>query len=306
MQPSTSAPVEFGDRLASHLQHLKHQVARRVRIGERQYAMRGYLPFRFGGNWMHEPHMERALGQLLRDRPGAFVDVGANFGQTLALLLAIDAQRRYVGFEPQVACCHYIEQFIRDNALVQMQVLPLALADRNGVAQFHTSHAGDLLGSLQAEHHAEQTGETAAASFVCTRIGDEVLDEIGAGQIALIKIDVEGAEHRVLRGFARAIASQRPVLVFEFLPNFVGPERTMLSPEACRAHRERAGEIEALLDRQRYRLHAIDDSGALQPVARLALDDPGDYVSYNYAALPQQPAPRNAGTTPSGTTSDPA
>jgi FkbM family methyltransferase len=284
MSGSASAPLH--ERLASHLAHVKHQFGGRVRIGERDFAIRGYTPFRFGGDWSHEPHMQRVLAGLLQGRPGAFVDVGANYGQTLALLLAIDPQRRYIGFEPQLACCQCIEQFILDNGLSQMHVLPLALSDSNGIARFHASHPGDLLGSLQPEHHALQSGAATAVSWVAMRVGDEVLEEIEAGDIALVKVDVEGAEHRVLRGFTRTFSSHRPALVFEFLPNFVGAERTALPPEACREHRARAGEIEALLQRWGYRLQVVAEDGSLQPTAHLALDEPDAYVSYNYVALP--------------------
>jgi FkbM family methyltransferase len=290
MTTASLLPAELGGRVASHLQHIKHQVAGRVRIGDRIYAMRGYVPFRFGGDWAHEPHMLRALRELLRDRPGAFIDVGASFGQTLAMLLDIDPERRYIGFEPQVSCCHYIEQFIRDNALARMQILPVALSDRNGLAPFHVSHPGDMLGSLHAGHHAEQQSDEATlVSYVGTRVGDEVMGELGAGPVAMIKIDAEGAEHLVLRGLVGTVATQRPVVVLEFLPNFIGngTERTMLPAEVCAQHRARAAEIEALFEQQRYALHVVDEAGGeLRRVARLALDDPAQYVSYNYAAVP--------------------
>lgn len=283
---SRSSTNALAERLASHLQHVRHQIGGRVHIGAHDYAMRGYTPFRFGGDWTHEPHMQRVLADLLRDRDGAFVDVGANYGQTLALLLAIDPARRYIGFEPQLACCQCIDQFIADNRLSHMQVMPLALSDANATARFHVSHPGDLLGSLDPAHHALQSGATTFHTWVSTRVGDEVLAEIGANRIALVKVDVEGAEHRVLQGLARTLATQRPALVFEFLPNFVGEERTPLPDDACHEHREHARTIEALLGRCGYVLQAVAEDGSRQPVAHLALDDAREYVSYNYVALP--------------------
>jgi hypothetical protein len=53
---------------------------------------------------------------------------------------------------------------------------------------------------------------------VDTITGDELVKALDLTRIDLIKIDVEGAEFEVLRGFARTLSNLRPALILELLP----------------------------------------------------------------------------------------
>ncbi len=47
---------------------------------------------------------------------------------------------------------------------------------------------------------------------------DDLVDELGIGDVGLVKIDVQGAEERVLRGAQDLLARHRPVLFVELDP----------------------------------------------------------------------------------------
>jgi len=84
------------------------------------------------------------------------------------------------------------------------------VSDRAGVADFHhvpafPAYSGLRRRDLPAEAHSEQR-----------RVATATLDELLAdASPALVKIDVEGAEHLVLRGGRRALARARPIIVVE-------------------------------------------------------------------------------------------
>ncbi len=54
-----------------------------------------------------------------------------------------------------------------------------------------------------------------------TRTGDDLAAEYGLTDIAMIKIDVDGYDIKVLRGFSNVIAEQRPVIQFEYSAFYV-------------------------------------------------------------------------------------
>jgi hypothetical protein len=107
-------------RLFDHAERLSRQMGRPVRIGQRSFRIRGYLSNILSLDSSAEPEVSAALTRVL-SRPGTFVDVGANLGQTLGKVLAVDPDRSYVGFEPQIGACHYIDKF-RQERLTQQRV----------------------------------------------------------------------------------------------------------------------------------------------------------------------------------------
>jgi len=99
--------------------------------------MAGYFPCRFTtSSNQHEQFLEVILRRVLEKRPGTFIDVGVNAGQTLAKVLSIDKERLYLGFEPQLSCCFNADQFIKANELVNARILPIALRDNNHLLSF--------------------------------------------------------------------------------------------------------------------------------------------------------------------------
>ena len=56
-------------------------------------------------NRRHAHWLDSVYEIMLRQREGAFVDVGINVGQTMVKVLGIDRERRYIGFDPQVGPC---------------------------------------------------------------------------------------------------------------------------------------------------------------------------------------------------------
>jgi len=136
--------------------------------------------------------------------PGAtFVDVGANKGDfaLLAARLVGDAGR-VLAFEPEPGNCHWIERSLELNGTRNVRLFPLALSDEDGEALLRLSRqsgAHTLLPGLP--------GRTEGELRVRTRTLDGLLAELGSPRIDMLKLDVEGAELRVLRGAARTLES---------------------------------------------------------------------------------------------------
>lgn len=273
----------LASQLKSHIKHSRDQIVGSVKIGSRKYKIRGYLPSRLATSNEYEPHVALVISNILRKRRGIFIDVGANVGQTLFALLRIDPNCTYLGFEPQVACCHYIQQFIEDNRLMpRIQIFSVALSSETGFLPFFSNNAQDDMGSLSPE-----LGHTKNKHFVCARKGDEALTELRVSTISAIKIDVEGAELSVLAGLQKTLVEKkRPPVIFEVLPNFVGHARIMLEEPVCIRKRAAADNIYHLLSAIGYKLFQIDEkSHMLIPIKQFNLDDRDDFRGRDYVAL---------------------
>jgi len=101
--------------IKDHLHRVLHHIGKPLRLGAIDYNLRGYYSNVVKNDLNHEPEVACVMEGALATRQGAFVDVGVNIGQTLLKLLRIDPNRNYLGFEPQIACCFLIDQFIKDN-----------------------------------------------------------------------------------------------------------------------------------------------------------------------------------------------
>jgi FkbM family methyltransferase len=269
-------------RIPYHIRYLSYAAGRRLLIGGQRFRLKGYFSNRFATDQAHESNLTHVMRGLLASHQGAFVDIGTNVGQTLCKVLAIDRNRRYLGFEPQIACCFYLDQFIKENGITTAQVFPVALADSTGFATLYASGDADDMASLD-DTSLRPTEFAHTSVTVPTFRGDEALRSLDS--VSVIKIDVEGAELSVLRGLTDILSRLKPAVMFEVLPNFKGEERTMLDRSVAAVHNERAKGIFALFTGLGYSIHQIDDEGHTKQLQAFSLDDSANYIGSNYVAL---------------------
>jgi FkbM family methyltransferase len=150
-------------------------------------------------------------------KPGdVFVDVGANLGlYALLAAHAVGPRGRVYAFEPTAEACDRLRMNVSLNGFQNICVQQVALSDRAGLTSIHLAESGwDAWNSLAAG----SVNESGGCETVATRTWDEFAAENElAGNVTLMKIDVEGWEVPVLRG-GRGLLSQpnAPVLQVEF------------------------------------------------------------------------------------------
>ena len=180
-----------------------------------------------------------ALRRVLRS--GAVVyDIGANYGlfgwQALPL---VGAEGRVTFFEPNPAVAARLRDNLAANCIANATVVEQALSDRVGTACLLVPARGQSgLATLQTVPCAEDRVRAQVGwqrQTVKTVTVDEFAQQSGQ-QPALLKLDVEGHELKVLRGAEKTLASCHPVIMLE-----------MHEPGG-----EVAGEIMALLARHGY------------------------------------------------------
>lgn len=136
-------------------------------------------------------------------RPGDVVyDIGANVGFYTLLAAKLSGHGAVIAFEPLPRNLALLQRHLELNAVRNVQVLPLAVSSRSGMARFAAA-PNPAMGGLAPSGEIEVT--TAA------------LDElIAAGSIphpSFMKIDVEGAEYDVLTGATKLLAEDRPTIL---------------------------------------------------------------------------------------------
>lgn len=273
-------------RFSAHWARLRRELGQRLTLGERDFRVRGYLPNRLTTTFRHESYLIEPLRRAFAAKSGAIIDVGVNTGQTLLKVLTLDPTRRYIGFEPQIGCAYFVDQFIRDNDLANAEVICLAVGDRTAMLGLHAQGQYDEMASLYAASRERYTTK-ALVRYVPVRIGDEVLDEMEAGPVAVLKVDVEGAELEAFRGFARTIQIHKPVCFFEVLPNFVGEERVMIGGDQADGNRTRANALFTFFTEAGYEIRNITTQGEEKVIAAFDLDTPANFLSSDYVAYPR-------------------
>jgi FkbM family methyltransferase len=167
----------------------------------------GLRLFRYG---VHDPELH--LTRLLLQPGDVFVDAGANVG-LFALVAAakVGPAGRVVACEPAPAMRAVLERNARLSGFSWLQAHGVALAERSGCAEF-VVFEGEGSG-LSSFRPADLDGGKRQTVPVTTL--DELVRAEEAPRVSLVKIDVEGAEARVMRGAAGLIARARPDILIE-------------------------------------------------------------------------------------------
>jgi len=228
----------------------------RIRTGARTLIVRN-TSWSTRGLIYWKPDWKTALiSHVVSQRGGTFLDVGANIGQTLVDFLAAPAQGRYIGFEPNHICAQQIDRVIADNDLRgRCSVVPVGLSDATEIIPLYLApgEANDTGATIMADLRPNR--EYATTLIPVYRL-DDIADRLGIDEVALIKIDVEGAELQVLHGMTAMLKNSKPWIICEILHRD--------SQAAEQEYMKKVGDIAQFLADHSYEAYQLvkDESGA--------------------------------------------
>jgi len=163
-----------------------------------------------------EKWMDDLISSILKIQEGAFIDVGANLGQTLLNVICNNGGRiDYFGFEPNYTCCNYLYELIRVNRLPNCHVIPVGLSNNDGIFKLFAKSESGREGSFVKGFRPELS--YSYAKYASFSSGDTVIPTLGISSISIIKIDVEGGELEVIQGLLKTIRNLKPFIICEIL-----------------------------------------------------------------------------------------
>ncbi len=163
----------------------------------------------------NEFFMSKCIHAALQVKPGVAFDIGTHAGEFLiryqAVCNSLDIHDgEYYGFEPNYASFAFINELIGANSWgTHCHVLPVALADTNGLRTFYASRYADPCSSI---HPTINQGDSNFNNIVPTFSADSLLQQLSIDALSIIKIDAEGAELDILKGLARTLQQYRPCI----------------------------------------------------------------------------------------------
>lgn len=171
------------------------------------------IQFRVLYQGVSSPHVVAWLARELRGG-GVLWDIGANVG-TVSLPIARRLRGvRVDAFEasPQPSAAFRRHLALNPALADRIHLHEVAMTDHIGEVRFHPSNErhNSGVGSLTAMHNTQATPIVVPATT-----GDALIADGRCALPDLVKIDVEGWEHEVLRGMTTILEGHRPTLLFE-------------------------------------------------------------------------------------------
>ncbi len=155
---------------------------------------------------------------LIPLKHGLFIDVGANTGQTLIKLKSIDSKIEYLGFEPNPSCVYYLKELIKVNSFRNCDIIPAGIFSHNGIKYLYSFQDSNIDSSASIIQNFRNQ-KVYNSSCVNTVNFETVENDTNLlSTVAIIKIDVEGAELEVIKSLQSCIEKYRPIVVIEILP----------------------------------------------------------------------------------------
>jgi len=187
---------------------------------------------------LYKDRLEAGPIRMLRQyvRPKSFViDVGANIGFfTRKFATWVSDGGKVIAVEPEAVNYAHLERAIAEAGLTDVvETILAAVADTTGqgLLEINPGHAGD--------HKLGTSGVPVALTTI-----DDILTARGWPEVSLIKVDVQGAELRVLAGARRTLERFRPALFLE------------VDDQQLRQSGSSAGELLTSATAQGYTIHS--------------------------------------------------
>jgi FkbM family methyltransferase len=156
----------------------------------------------------YEPHVDATLRRLCQ-AGDVVVDVGANIGvHTFLMASLVGAEGSVIALEPNSENCRLIILGLLENDITNVTLWPIAASTEVGWS-YYATHYGSNGGFVADDRTAIANGRGVVVPVF-------PLDELALPRpVALMKMDVEGAEGLVTGGAARILREDRPIVLTE-------------------------------------------------------------------------------------------
>jgi FkbM family methyltransferase len=161
------------------------------------------------GAW---PKYEYLKPWIIDQRPAAVIDIGINIGQFLHLAYRLWPEAKIIGVEPTADLADRMASLFKDDARVVVEAS--AASDHAGEATFHITKNSQNSSLLEPSDSfvadRPDDGLLRTETVQLRRMDDILKNEAGP---FFVKIDVQGAEMDVLRGFGDRLADIKTLIV---------------------------------------------------------------------------------------------
>jgi FkbM family methyltransferase len=187
--------------------------------------------------WLGYYEYEKQQRVAREVRPnGVFWDIGANVGFYSLLASKLVGSGRVFAFEPAPRNLTYLRKHLALNRVTNVEVLAIAVGDRNGTSCFETEETG-FMGRLSNEG---RIGEGKVMVPIATL--DSLMEQEKVLPPDCVKMDIEGAELLALRGASHTFQRFRPVL-------FLATHSRQIEDECCQLLKSWGYEWRSIQDR---------------------------------------------------------
>jgi FkbM family methyltransferase len=170
----------------------------------------GVLHISVTRNQRYDDYTRTILRKVLKPDSNC-IDVGCHKGEILDLMIKGSPRGKKIGFEPIPELYQFLTSKYQGDPSVTIS--NVALYDETGTTIFqHVLNAPAYSGIKKRKYDGKQV------EIVQISVETGLLDHIIPADVFvdLMKIDVEGAEFRVLRGGVATLKRCKPVIIFEF------------------------------------------------------------------------------------------
>jgi len=212
--------------LRARLDFLRHRRLTRSYTDPRGYRIDspeklfGWWAFFIEHNLLH-PTWTKALSAAQAPQ---IIDVGANAGVFIHLVLGINPSARVTAVEPQPQLVRLIEDYSKVHH-VDIRCVGAACSDHEGEANLFLANVGDMRASLDPAF-ADHTQQF--------KVRVTTLDAISPpGPVLMLKVDAEGHDIEVLKGADATLARTRFVLIECHRPETLAEAKSLLKTWHC-------------------------------------------------------------------------
>lgn len=155
----------------------------------------------------YEPQETLLMSRLLTQGM-TFVDVGANWGYfTLYAAYLVGSHGRVISVEADPRAWRVLKANVDRNALSQVSLFASAASDVAGtLSMFRYGHETDDAANFGVTIATSSVPHHGSRFDVEARPLDDVLDDADVERVDFLKMDIEGAEARALRGLERRLS----------------------------------------------------------------------------------------------------
>lgn len=173
------------------------------------------IPFIYGigvhNLFLEYDWLNSLIKEFSKQKDCAFIDIGANIGQTVIKLKTLCPEIRYIGFEPNTSCYFYLQQLLKSNSFQDCIIYNCALFNNVSIQKLEKTSIDDPRASIIA---SSRPGVFLNNENVIAIDYDSYFADVS---VSFVKIDVEFSELEVIKGMMKSIIRYHPVIVCEVL-----------------------------------------------------------------------------------------